>query len=239
MMDFFPEVLTFGRTGFADELLRGTFFTVLISAASYLLGLILGMIGAVAKLYGGTIAQAIAGFYTTVVRGIPELVLILFLFFAGTRGISILSQAIGFGPVDVNGGVAAVLVLGFVYGAYSTEVIRGAIQAIPTGQIEAAKAFGMSRWQMMGRIIIPAMLPNALPGLSNLWLAMLKDSALVVVTGASPELAMATKLAAGFTKQYFLFYFVALMIYLGLTLISNWAIGRIEKNMRRGQQALA
>jgi polar amino acid transport system permease protein len=234
-----PEVLTFGRTGFGDELLRGVFVTVYIAALAFTLGLALGLLGAVAKLYGGMISRFIANFYTTVIRSVPELVLILFLFFAGTRGISSLGEFIGYGPVEVNGTVAAILVLGFVQGAYSTEVLRGAIQAIPTGQIEAAKAFGMSPWQILKRVIFPAMLPNAIPGLANLWLSVIKDTALIMVTGASAELGGTTRIAASFTKHYFTFYFVALLIYYLLTKISNVFIDRLEKYVRRGQAKLA
>jgi polar amino acid transport system permease protein len=234
-----PEVLTFGRTGFADELLLGAVVTMYIAAAAFILGLLLGQIGAMAKLYGGPIARMVAGFYTTVVRGIPDLVLILFLFFAGTRGISAVGQAVGFGPVEVNGTLAAILVLGFVQGAYSTEVLRGAIQAIPTGQIEAARAFGMSRYQTFSRIIFPSMLPNAIPGLANLWLEAIKSSSLIMVTGASGELFQATKNAAGFTKRYFLFYLASGFIYLCLTLASNFLLVRLERYMRRGQSSLA
>jgi polar amino acid transport system permease protein len=235
----FPEVLTFGRTGFGDELLRGVFVTVYIAALAFILGLILGLFGAVAKLYGGMVSRFIANFYTTVIRSIPELVLILFLFFAGTRGVSTLGELVGYGPVEVNGTFAAILVLGFVQGAYSTEVLRGAIQAIPTGQIEAARAYGMSPFQTLKRVIVPAMLPNAIPGLSNLWLSVIKDTALIMVTGASAELGGTTRAAAGFTKQYFLFYFVALMIYYTLTKISNFFIDRLERYVRRGQAKLA
>ena len=235
----FPEVLTFGRTGFGDELLRGVFVTVYIAALAFMLGLFLGLIGAVAKLYGGMVSRFIANFYTTVIRSIPELVLILFLFFAGTRGISTLGEFVGYGPIEVNGTFAAILVLGFVQGAYSTEVLRGAIQAIPSGQIEAACAYGMSPIQTLKRIIVPAMLPNAIPGLSNLWLSVIKDTALIMVTGASAELGGTTRAAAGFTKQYFLFYFVALMIYYSLTKISNFFIDRLERYVRRGQPRLA
>jgi polar amino acid transport system permease protein len=235
----FPEVLTFGRTGYADELLNGTLVTIYIAALAFMLGLFLGLIGAMAKLYGGPISRLIAGFYTTVIRSIPELVLILFLYFAGTRGISTIGELVGYGPVSVNGTVAAILVLGFVQGAYSTEVLRGAIQAIPNGQIEAAKAIGMSRFQTFNRIIFPAMLPNAIPGLANLWLSVIKDTALIMVTGASAELAGTTKIAAGGTKRYFMFYFVALMIYYALTKISNVFIYRLEKYVRRGQPKLA
>ncbi len=234
-----PEVLTFGRAGFADELLFGAITTLYIAAAAFILGLFLGLSGAMAKLYGGPIARAVAGFYTTVIRSVPELVLILFLFFAGTRGISAVGELVGFGPVNVNGSVAAILVLGFVQGAYSTEVLRGAIQAVPTGQIEAAKAYGMSPFQAFNRIIFPAMLPNAIPGLANLWLVVIKDTALIMVTGASAELAQSAKNAAGFTKRYFLFYFVALLMYLAMTLVSNVFIDRLERYVRRGQQKLA
>jgi polar amino acid transport system permease protein len=235
----FPEVLTFGRTGFADELLYGTFVTLYIAVLAFMLGLCLGLIGAMAKLYGGPISRLVASFYTTVIRSIPELVLILFLYFAGTRGISAVGELVGYGPVSVNGTVAAILVLGFVQGAYSTEVLRGAIQAIPSGQLEAARAYGMSPIQTFKRIIFPAMLPNAIPGLANLWLSVIKDTALIMVTGASAELAGSAKIAAGGTKRYFMFYFVALMIYYMLTKISNVFIYRLEAYVRRGQPKLA
>ena len=134
-----PDILNFGRTGFADELLLGAVLTLVIAVSAFALGLVLGQIGAMAKLYGGPISRGVMAVYTTVIRAVPELVLILLLFFAGTRGISALGVAVGYGPIDINGTLAAILVLGFVQGAYSTEVIRGAIQAIPVGQIEAAR----------------------------------------------------------------------------------------------------
>lgn len=234
-----PEILSFGRTGFGDELLLGAFRTLFIAFFAFAMGLILGLLGATAKLYGGPAAKFVASIYTTVVRGIPELVLILFLYFAGTRGISVVGQAIGYGPVDINGTLAGILVLGLVQGAYSTEVIRGAIQAIPIGQIEAAKAYGMSPLLAFNRIIFPAMLPNALPGLSNLWLSVIKDTTLVVVTGSTPELAQYAKNAAGFTKRYFLFYAVAFFMYLAMTIVSEWLLAKLERRMRRGQAKLS
>jgi polar amino acid transport system permease protein len=234
-----PDALSWGRTGFGDELFFGALNTLGIAFAAYVLGLVLGQLGAVAKLYGGTLPRFLANIYTTVIRAVPELVLILLLYFAGTRGVSALGEAVGYGKVNVNEMAAAVVVLGFVQGAYSTEVIRGAIQAIPVGQIEAARAYGMTGWQMMRRIVIPAMLPNAIPGLANLWMVVLKDTALIAVIGGSPELAQATKKAAGFTKQYFLFYFVAGCIYLAMTLASNQVLDYVERHMRRGQPKLS
>ncbi len=232
------EELAWGRTGFGDELFFGALNTIAIAFAAFAVGLALGQLGAVSKIYGGPVARFIAGFYTTVFRAVPELVLIFILFYAGTRGISTVSQALGFGPAQVNEMMAAILVLGVVQGAYATEVIRGAIQAIPQGQIEAARAYGMSGAQVFRRIIVPAMLPLALPGLTNLWLIVIKDTALISVVGGSPELAQATKKAAGFTKHYFLFYLAAGAIYLAINLGSNPIVSYIERKLRRGQAKL-
>ena len=159
----------------------------------------------------GQVAQAWLDGYTTLVRAIPDLVLIVILYYAGTDA---LNRALvnRLQPVQINGLIAAVFVLGFVQGAFSTEVLRAAIQAIPIGQIEAAHAFGMSPFLRFRRIILPAMLPYAIPGMANLWLNVTKDSALVAVVGYT-ELALATRQAAGVTKLYFLFYIVAAMIY--------------------------
>lgn len=233
-----PEILTFGDKGFGDELLRGTQYTLLIAVSAYLIGIALGLLFAAGKLYGGSLARGFGAAYTTIVRSVPELVLILILYFAGTRGINQLIGLLGFGPIEVNGTLAAILVLGIVQGAYHTEVFRAAIQSIPAGQIEAGKAFGMSGLLIFARIIGPAMLPNAIPGLSNLWLVVIKDTALVAVVG-NVELLSTTASAAAFTKRYMLFYVTTAIIYLAITLISNYFIGRLENRFRRGQTRLA
>ena len=176
--------------------------------------------------------------YTTIVRAVPELVLILLLYYAGTDGINGLLKLVGQNPIEVNGLVAAILVLGFVQGAYSTEVLRAAIQAVPLGQIEAAKAYGMSAFGQFRRIVLPAMLPNAIPGLANLWLNVTKDSALISVVGFT-ELALATRQAAGVSKQYFVLYLVAQAIYLSISLSSTFLFARLERFVRRGQPKLA
>ena len=171
--------------------------------------------------------------YTTIVRAVPELVLILLLYFAGTDLINRVLTAIGYAPIDISGLVAGIIVLGFVQGAYSTEVLRGAILAVPQGQIEAARAYGMSPGLLLRRITLPAMLPFAIPGLANLWLIATKDTALLAVVGFS-ELALETRQAAGATKAYFTFFVAAGAIYLMLTLFSNVIIARIERWARRG-----
>ncbi len=128
--------------------------------------------------------------------------------------------------------------LGFVQGAYSTEVLRAAIKAIPLGQIEAAKAYGMSPWLAFRRITLPAMLPFAIPGLANLWLIVTKETALIAVVGYT-ELALATRQAAGNTKMYFTFFLAAGLIYLIITLVSQRGFSAIERRVRRGQRKLA
>ena len=232
------DLLAFGPTGFGDEMFLGLLRTVQISVLAYALGIILGLCGAMGKLTGGKWLRYLLEGYTTLVRAVPYLVLILLLYYAGTDGINRMIVSIGLQPVEVNGLVAAVFVLGFVYGAFSTEVLRAGIQAVPVGQIEAAKAYGMSPFLRFRRIVLPAMLPYAIPGMANLWLNVTKASALISVVGFT-ELALATKQAAGVSKLYLMFYVFALLIYLSITLISNQIFGWLERRVRRGQAKLA
>jgi polar amino acid transport system permease protein len=169
-------------------------------------------------------------------RAVPELVLILLLYFAGTDLINRLLEVFGYQRIDINGLVAGICVLGIVQGAYSTEVIRGANLAIPQGQIEAARAYGMSVGLMLRRITLPAMLPFAIPGLANLWLIATKDTALLAIVGFN-ELTQETRTAAGTTKAYFTFFIAAGVLYLAVTLVSNVIIARIEGWSRRGLPA--
>ena len=227
------ELLSPSPPGWGGNLLRGLVSSIEIAVGAYSVGIAIGIGGAYGKLYGGPIVRDLLEVYTTIVRAIPELVLILLLYFAGTDLINRVLTAIGYGPVDISGLVAGIIVLGFVQGAYSTEVLRGAILAVPQGQIEAARAYGMPPGLLLRRITLPAMLPFAIPGLANLWLIATKDTALLAVVGFS-ELALETRQAAGATKAYFTFYVAAGAIYLMLTLFSNVIIARIERWARRG-----
>lgn len=216
------------------SLLNGALSTLEISFLAYVFGLLLGLGGAMGKIAGGKYVKWILEIYTTVIRSLPELLLIVMLYYLGTDTLNRVLQSLGYEAMRINGFVAAVLVLGFVMGAYATEVLRGAIQAIPVGQIEAAKAYGMSPFLRFRRIILPAMLPYAIPGLSNLWLNVTKDSALVAVVGYS-ELALATKQAAGSTKAYFTFFVAAACLYLIISLVSLRLFAALETYVRRGQ----
>ena len=219
--------------GWGKVLLGGLWNSVQIAVGGYGLGLLLGTGGAMGKLYGGPVTKDLLEVYTTLVRAVPELVLILILYYAGTDILNQVSTALGGGPVDVSGLAAGIFVIGVVQGAYSTEVLRGAIKAVPAGQIEAARAYGMSPGQILRRITLPAMLPHAIPGLSNLWLIATKDTALLAVVGFS-ELTLVTRQAAGSTKAYLLFFCAAGVLYLMLTLASNVLIALIERRYRRG-----
>ncbi len=233
---YWADLLAWGDKGYGDELFWGALNTVQISVFGYAFGLVLGLLGAVGKLNGGKFIKAVLDGYTTIGRAVPELVLILLLYYAGTDAINELLLAVGHGPIQINGLVASIFVLGVVQGAYSTEVLRAAIQAVPLGQSEAAKAYGMGPLLQFTRITLPAMLPNALPGLANLWLNITKDSALVSVVGFG-ELALATKQAASVSKQYLLLYAVAMLIYV-LISRSTWFFTALENRLRRGQRSL-
>ncbi len=224
--------------GWGGVLLTGAASTVAISAGAFLIGLLLGTGGALGKLSGIRPLRLLLELYTTAVRAVPELILIVGLYYAGMDGLNGLLAALNLPVFELNGFAVAVAVLGFVQGAYMTEVLRGAILAIPAGQIEAAKAFGMEPRLRFRRIILPALLPNALPGLANLWMSVTKDSALVAVVGYQ-ELALATRLAGASTKHYFIFFLASALIYLALTLISNAVFNLLERRVRRGQPKLA
>jgi polar amino acid transport system permease protein len=231
------DLLALQPPGWGGNLLRGALSTLQIAFVSYSIGILIGLGGAMAKLRGGRIVRVVFELYTTLVRASPELLLILLLYYAGTSALNTLLNAYGYSSVFVSGFLAAVGVLGFVQGAYSTEVIRAAILAIPFGQIEAARAFGMRPSLAFRRIILPAMLPFAIPGLANLWMIVTKETALISVVGYA-ELAMETRQAAGATKAYITFYVAAGAIYLVMTLGSNVVLQAIERRVRRGMPKL-
>ncbi len=233
-MDSYWEILALSPPGWGGNLLRGLWSTFQIALGAYLLGLTIGFGGALGKLYGGPVLRWSLEVYTTLIRAIPELVLILLLYYAGTDLLNTMLESFGYQRVDISGLWAGIYVIGFVQGAYSTEVLRAAFLAVPSGQMEAATAFGMSWAKKQLRIAIPLMIPFALPGLANLWLITTKDTALLAVVGFS-ELTLEAKQAAGATRAYFLMYSTAAGLYLLLSLVSTYAFSRLERRYRRGQ----
>lgn len=226
------DLLRLDSPGWGGVLLEGALTTLEIAVSAFLLGLVLGFGGALAKLSPVRPLVVTATIYSTVMRAVPELLLIILLYYAGTDALNRLFLALGIeGEADVSGFAAAIGVLGLVLGAYATEVIRGAILSIPIGQIEAARAYGMGPALVLRRVVLPAMLPAALPGLANLWMILIKDTALISVVGAT-ELLSSAKQAAGTTKHYFLFYCAAAAIYFVITVVSNRVFRAIEARVR-------
>lgn len=231
------ELLSLTPPGWGGVLLAGAGSTIAISSGAFVIGLALGTGGALAKLSSNRNANLLLGLYTTAIRSVPELILIVGLYYAGTDGLNRLLAIAGISPIDANGYLVAICVLGLVQGGYITEVLRGAILATPVGEIEAAKAFGMGPLKRFQRILWPTLLQNALPGLANLWMSLTKDSALVAVVGYQ-ELTLATRLAGTGTRHYFLFFLAAGALYLAITLISSALFSLLERWARRGQPTL-
>ncbi len=231
------ELLSLSPPGWGANLLRGLANSMKIAFGAFGFGLVIGLLGAYGKLYGGAVTRDLLAIYTTVIRAVPELVLILILYYVGTDLINKVSLGFGYGRVEISGVVAGIWVLGIVQGAYSTEVLRGAIQAVSPGQIEAARAFGMPPLMLLRRVTIPAMMSFATPGLANLWLIATKDTALLAIVGFS-ELTLETRQAAASTRAYFTFFLAAGGLYLIVTLFSGAVFSRIEKWSRRGQPSL-
>jgi His/Glu/Gln/Arg/opine family amino acid ABC transporter permease subunit len=222
--------------GYLPMILDGLRVTLTVAAASLGVACLFGMAGAVAKLSAAAPARRIAGAYTTVVRAMPDLLLMLTVFYGGQILLNRLTEANGWDYVDVNPFVAGVLTLGFVFGAYLTETFRGAILAVPRGQIEAAEAYGLTRAQVILRILAPQMVRHALPGFTNTWLVMLKATALVSVIGLD-DMVHRAGLAAAATREPFTFYAVTGAIYLAVTTVSILALKGAEWRFSRGVRA--
>jgi octopine/nopaline transport system permease protein len=228
------ELFSFTADGWGDELVLGTVMTLAVAAAAFFSGVVFGTLGAAAKLSGKRVLIVAANVYTTVVRGVPELLVIYLLFFGGNGIVMALAGLFGYdGYIEINAFTIGALAVGLISGSYSTEVIRGAVQTIPPGQIEAARACGMRPVLILRRILVPQTLRYALPGLGNVWQLTLKDTALISVTSLS-EIMRMSQVAAGSTHQPFIFYSAATVLYLILTLVSTAAFERAERFFMRG-----
>lgn len=218
----------FDLQGYGPILVQGTIITIKLGFASLVLGLLFGLIGALFKLSGIWILEKLANIYTTVVRGIPELLMVLFIYFGGSIILLAILKLFGYhGRVDISPFWAGVTALSVMFGAYATEVFRMAIQDIPKGQWEAAQSIGMRPVQTFFRIILPQMWMVALPGLGNLTLVLLKDTALISVVGLHDLMYYAQR-AAQSTQKPFTFYLAAAFIYLLLTTVIMLFMNRFE-----------
>jgi His/Glu/Gln/Arg/opine family amino acid ABC transporter permease subunit len=227
----------FDFKGYGHFLIDGTIMTVTVAIVSMAGAILLGLLGASAKLSKNRLARELGRAYTTIIRGVPDLVLLLLMFYGGTVLVQWLACLSGNpGQADINAFVTGSVVLSFIYGAYATEAFRGAFLAVPKGQMEAAKACGMSRWLAFRRIELPQVWRFALPSLGNVWLVLLKGTAIISVVNLE-ELTRKAQLMNGPLKMPFSIYFVAALIYLGLTALSEIGLREASKRASAGVQA--
>lgn len=225
--------------GFLPSLLEGAAVTLGVALSSLAVAVALGLAGALAKLSRSRAAQAVAATYTTLIRGVPDLVLMLLIFYGGQVAVNTVAPMLGHEDyIDIDPFIAGVLTIGFIFGAYLTESFRGAFLAVPPGQREAGLAYGMSPRQVLVRITLPQMLRHALPGLSNNWLVLIKSTAIVSIIGLS-DLMTRGQQAAGNTREPFSFYLAVALIYLVFTSVSElvfaWANRRLAIGVRKGE----
>ncbi|AVO56724.1 amino acid ABC transporter membrane protein 1, PAAT family [Pseudomonas chlororaphis] len=219
--------------GFGPALAAGALMTVKLALCALSLGLVLGLLGALAKTSPYKPLQWLGGTYSTLVRGVPELLWVLLIYFGTVNMMRALGEYFGYPELALSPFVAGVVALGLCFGAYATEVFRGAILAIPKGHREAGVALGLSKWRIFTKLIMPQMWRIALPGLGNLFMILMKDTALVSVIGLE-EIMRQAQNAVNFAKHPFTFFMVAAIIYLGLTILAMTVMHFLEKRAARG-----
>ncbi|MCE8033629.1 MAG: ABC transporter permease [Halomonas sp.] len=224
--------------GYGPRLLEGAGVTLQLAVLSLILALVLGLLTASAKMSRNWLLHKVATLYTTVIRGVPDLVLMLLLFFGGQMALNIVTDAIYDRTgldwyVNLNAFAAGVITIGFIFGAYMGETFRGAFMAVEHGQIEAGKAYGMTPWLVFRRIRFPQMMRHALPGISNNWMVLLKTTALVSVIGLSDMVRVAAE-ASRATHEPFTFLIPVAAVYLLIASVSEWMFARLQKRYNVG-----
>ncbi|MER9883207.1 ABC transporter permease subunit [Mesorhizobium sp. M0118] len=230
----FFTVMGFGPEGWGPLMIKAAGMTLSVSLCGYLTGLLIGILGAWAKLRGGRLTHHLAKAYTTILRGIPDLLVIFILYFGSAAAIRPIAHLGGYeGFLAPPGFLAGFLAIGVISGAYQTEVLRGAAQAVSKGELEAAKAYGMGGFLLFRRVLTPLALRCAIPGLANIWQMVLKEAALVSVTGVV-ELVRQAQLGAGATRDPFSFYIAACCLYLVITTVTGLMFQIAEARVMRG-----
>ncbi|WP_148252900.1 ABC transporter permease [Aidingimonas lacisalsi] len=224
--------------GYGPRLAEGALVTVEVAVLSLVLSVILGLLTASAKMSRSWFLHRLGTLYTTVIRGIPDLVLMLLLFFGGQMGVNVITDWLYYQFdidifININEFVAGVLTIGLIFGAYMGETFRGAFLAVEYGQIEAARAYGMNHWLVFKRVRFPQMMRHALPGLSNNWMVLLKTTALVSVIGLSDMVRIASE-ASKSTREPFTFMLLVGAVYLAIASVSEWGFARLQKRYSVG-----
>ena len=222
------ELLSFGDTGWGDELLRATFMTILVALAAFFFGFLISIFIVPLKLSNKNFLNYLGNTYTTIFRGVPELLVIYLLFFGGSSAVMFVAKIFGYKEfIEINAFLTGTVSIGLISGAYTTEVLRGAILSINVGQFEGAKSLGLRKTTYYAFVIAPQVLRLSIPNLSNVWQLTLKDTALISVTGLV-EIMRQSYIASGVTRNPLLFYCVAAFLYLILTTVSLRYFNKLE-----------
>ena len=228
------DLLAFGNTGWGDELFFATLMTIAVSITAMIIGFCFALIFTPLKLSKNKLLNFIGNSYTTIIRGVPELLVIYLLFFGGSGAVMYVASIFGYNKyIEINAFLTGSFAIGIISGAYSTEVFRGAIQSIDKGQFEASKVLGLKKPVHFFKVIMPQMLRLAIPNLSNVWQITLKDTSLISVTGLV-EIMRQSYIAAGSTRDPLFFYSFAAVLYLLLTFLSMKLINKLEVKYSRG-----
>jgi|TARA_R110000737_G_scaffold279345_1_gene286050 octopine/nopaline transport system permease protein len=227
-------LLGLGPEGWGLTLARAGLMTLAVSLSAFFVGTFLGTLSVWGRVSNNPLARRVAATYVVVLRGIPEILVIYLFYFGGRQVVATVGTALGFeGPFNLSGFVAGMLAIGLISGASQSEVLRGAYQAVPKGTIEAGRVVGMSRFQLFRRIIAPQAMVTAIPGMGNQWQSVIKESALVSVTGLV-ETMRQVSIAAGTTQEHFLFYAAGACIYLIITTLSDQVFRLFERRSLAG-----
>jgi histidine transport system permease protein len=222
--------------GYGPQLLQGLLVTLELSLLSLALAFVLGLASASMRLSKSNALARLSGVYTTLIRGVPDLVTMLILFYGVQMLLNHATESLEWAQITIDPFAAGVLTLGFIYGAYFSETFRGAFLALPKGPIEAAYAFGMTRRQVFVRIVFPQMMRFALPGIGNNWQVLMKSTALVSIIGLNDLVRVANQ-AGKASYQFFFFIGLSALIYLFLTTCSMLLLRRMEQYYSTGMKA--
>ena len=228
------EKLVFGDLGWGDELFIALLMTIAVSICSMGLGIFIAIFAAWSKLTYNRFLNFVASFYTTVIRGIPELLVIYLIFFGGSAAVMKIAKTFGYnGYIELHAFTISVIAIGIISATYSTEVLRASYLAINKGQFEAAKSLGMSKFKIFYKVLTPQILRHAIPGLGNIWQVTLKDTSLISVTGLV-EIMRQTRIASNVTHSPLTFLITAAFLYLFLTTFSGKFFNYIERKSNKG-----
>ena len=228
------DKLVFGDLGWGDEFLVAMLMTIIVSISSMGLGIFIAIFTTWAKLSYSKILLFIANFYTTVIRGIPELLVIYLIFFGGSSLVMKLAKIFGYeGYIELNALSISIIAIAIISATYSSEVLRAAYLSIEKGQVEAAKTLGLNKIQVFYKVLAPQIMRHAIPGLGNVWQVTLKDTSLISVTGLV-EIMRQTRIASNVEHSPLTFCITAALLYLFLTTFSSKFFNHIEAKSRKG-----